>query len=430
LFLPDENALSEIGRDGRRSLRRAFASDERGAVVMILAMALPLLFGALAAAVDYSAVISRKTQLQSAADGAALTAARELAVSTPDHAVIEVAKSAARGALNTGNGQPVIESRILSSRTEVEVSIRESVPFATGHILGRPKADVAVKAVAKLATGKRRLCMIGLEPTLDAIRLEMQAKITAEKCDVNSDSTSIEGIKAYNESMMAAERICSAGGYKAMRSTNFTPTPITDCPKTGDPLANRAAPSVGACDYTNKIVSSWETLRPGVYCGGLKVATNGFATLEPGIYVMENGRLELDHYSGIMGQNVGFYFRGDAAVLDLDPDTYVNLTAPKTGPLAGILFFEDRNAPLARKFRITSNYARQLLGTIYLPRGMLYIGSNKPVADQSAYTVVVARQIRLDAGPNLVLNSNYHSTDIPVPEGVGPIGTNNVTLAQ
>ena len=53
---------------------------------------------------------------------------------------------------------------------------------------------------------------------------------------------------------------------------------------------------------------------------------------------------------------------------------------------------------------------------------MLYVGSNKPVADQSAYTVVAARQIRVDAGPNLVLNSNYGATDIPVPTGVGPTG--------
>jgi hypothetical protein len=289
---------------------------------------------------------------------------------------------------------------------------------------------VDVKAVAKLATGKRRLCMIGLEPTVDAIRLEQQARITAEQCDVNSDSTSVEGIKAYNDSVLKAERICSAGGYKASRSSNFAPTPNTDCPKTGDPLAGRAAPSVGPCNYTNKIVSSQETLQPGVYCGGLKVAYGGLANLTPGIYIMENGKLQLDRYSGIMGQNVGFYFRGDTSVLDFDWETYVSLTAPKTGALAGILFFEDRGAPIARKFRIASNYARQLLGTIYLPRGMLYVGSNKPVADQSAYTVVVARQVRMDAGPNLVLNSNYGGTDIPVPEGVGPIGTNNVTLSQ
>ena len=45
----------------------------------------------------------------------------------------------------------------------------------------------------------------------------------------------------------------------------------------------------------------------------------------------------------------------------------------------------------------------------------------KPVADQSAYTVIVAQLINLYEGPNLVLNANYEPTSVPVPKGVGPV---------
>jgi hypothetical protein len=300
------------------------------------------------------------------------------------------------------------------------VTIGETIPFMMGNYLGWPKADVSVRAVARLSRGTRRLCVVGLETRVEAIRLEMQAKITAEGCDVQSDSKGVMGITAFNDAVLKALRVCSAGGYRASKSSNFDPVPVTDCPQIGDPLAGRAAPAVGGCTYTNKVVTSSETLNPGVYCGGLKLGTGGIANLTPGTYVMENGRLELDRYSAIYGENVGFYFRGQSSVLDIDPETFVSLTAPKAGAMAGILFFEDRNASTGRTFRIASNYARKLLGTIYLPRGVLYIGSNKPVADQSAYTVVVANQIRMDAGPNLVLNTNYGGTDIPVPDGVGP----------
>ena len=44
------------------------------------------------------------------------------------------------------------------------------------------------------------------------------------------------------------------------------------------------------------------------------------------------------------------------------------------------------------------------------------------IADQSAFTVVVARKVQLKDGPNLVLNSNYAGTSVPVPQGVGPTG--------
>ncbi len=43
-----------------------------------------------------------------------------------------------------------------------------------------------------------------------------------------------------------------------------------------------------------------------------------------------------------------------------------------------------------RIYRIISNNARTMLGTIYLPSGRVVIDADKPVADQSAYTVLVA----------------------------------------
>ena len=97
--------------------------------------------------------------------------------------------------------------------------------------------------------------------------------------------------------------------------------------------------------------------------------------------------------------------------------------------MAGLLFFEDRKLPKSQLHQILSNNAQTLLGTIYLPQGRLFIGSSAPVASNSAYTVVVSRTIELSAGPTLVLNSNYSSTDVPVPPGVGP-RNNRVTLTQ
>ena len=41
-----------------------------------------------------------------------------------------------------------------------------------------------------------------------------------------------------------------------------------------------------------------------------------------------------------------------------------------------------------------------------------------PIADRSAYTAIVARMMTLYGGPNLVLNTNYDITDVPVPDGI------------
>jgi Flp pilus assembly protein TadG len=53
--------------------------------------------------------------------------------------------------------------------------------------------------------------------------------------------------------------------------------------------------------------------------------------------------------------------------------------------------------------------------------------SSNAVADQSAYTVIV-RRVQLKQAPNLVLNANYHQTDVPLPEGLK--GRGGVRLIQ
>ncbi len=88
--------------------------------------------------------------------------------------------------------------------------------------------------------------------------------------------------------------------------------------------------------------------------------------------------------------------------------------------MAGILIAEDRRNPVGNAFEIYSNNARNLLGTIYLPQGRLHVAANNPVSDQAAYTIIVARRFTLSEGPTMVLNTNYGATDIPVPQGVGP----------
>jgi hypothetical protein len=198
------------------------------------------------------------------------------------------------------------------------------------------------------------------------------------------------------------------------------------------------------------VVSSVSTLYPGVYCGGLTIKGGAQVTLTPGNYIMNNGPLLVQDTSSLIGQSAGIYFTGDKGGLRFDPGTTISLTAPKDGVLAGFIFFEDRNvsqpvppppgplgllsppppgSPPMRTYQISSNNAQQFLGTFYLPAGRLIIDASRPVAAQSAYTVVVTRQIDIVNGPNLVLNSDYASTDVPVPEGVGN-ATQKARLAQ
>ena len=139
--------------------------------------------------------------------------------------------------------------------------------------------------------------------------------------------------------------------------------------------------------------------------------------------MIKDGDFLVTDFASFTGTNVGFYLTGSDPRLRFERAATVSLTAPKTGPLAGILVFEDRSVSHIVKHEISADNANTLLGTFYIPRGQLDISANRPVADKSAYTIVVADRFTLAAGPTMVLNTDYNSTDVPVPEGVGPNGT-------
>jgi hypothetical protein len=172
------------------------------------------------------------------------------------------------------------------------------------------------------------------------------------------------------------------------------------------------------------------TLDPGVYCGGINVTLGGDVTLNPGTYVMNNGTLTVETGGKLQGENVGFYLTGLLSTIQFGPSSTISLTAPKTGDMAGMLFFEDRDVLFTFPHSIASNDARNLVGTIYLPGNTLAINSTDPIADQSDYTVIIAKKFEMKDGPELVLNTDYENSPIPVPEGVGNKARPQVRLVE
>jgi hypothetical protein len=251
--------------------------------------------------------------------------------------------------------------------------------------------------------------------------MNKSARLTAIRCSVFSNSKDKAGIVVADSALIDAETVCSAGGIDG--KGNFARPPTTDCPPIADPLANRSPPDVGACQFNKmEIKKDSKTLNPGVYCGGLKVTGGATVRLSPGIYIIQGGKLVVDQGASLEGDDVGLYLSGKDSSLEFGYQSTISLAAPKSGPMAGILIFDDRSGK-TDKHRIYSDNARKLLGTIYMPNGQLYIDTKRPIADRSAYTVVVARTVEIFDGPDLTLNSDYDATDVPVPKGVGPIGS-------
>lgn len=446
------------------TLVHQFKENQSGGVLVLVALMAPVLFGLSAAAMEYASLVKRRVELQRAVDTASITGVNQFKLANTDDAeavrmAIATATAQAKTSTSQGNSNQVA-AEIFGKHEGVRVTLTETVPLSFGKLLQMPSVTIAVNSTAKLS-GTTRLCLLTLETKADkAFSVEKNARIAAPDCTIYSNSISAAGINGADGAVATALTTCSAGGYKSSNAS-FQPLPATGCPTLKDPLAERALPPVGSCislsssvnanaaDTTKsvKITKGIYTLNPGTYCNGLEITDGALVTLRPGVYVIKDGPLVVRKKASMAGTNVGFFFTGNKGGLLFDKDSTISLTAPKDGDMASLLFFEERavanpapppepdgvlgvvsntlppppaGAPPVRQYRIISDNARVLLGTIYLPAGRLIIDASKPIADQSAYTVIVARLVNLYEGPNLVLNARYGASDIPVPKGVGP----------
>ncbi|MEM7299828.1 MAG: pilus assembly protein TadG-related protein [Pseudomonadota bacterium] len=425
-------------------------NDKRGGIALYAGLTLPVAALAAGIAVDYSGISSARSNVQEAADAAAVAAAREMVLSNTSTSTI---KSVASHyvianldmAANSIVGTPNIKTNVDKQSGSLTVKITAVRKNFFGNFLQPAQSTIKAEASAQALGNAGGLCLLSLETWLPkALNLEDNAKIRADKCGVYSNSRHRSGIYMKKNSSISAGLICSAGGAVRERGF-FSPQPTTDCPVMQDPLAVRPKVNVNACDYQNTVIhNKVTTLNPGVYCGGLTISGNSNVNLRPGVYVMSSGPLDVLDSAKLQGKYAGFYLEGAGSNISFEPDTTISLVAPKSGPLAGLLFYQtpDKPASSGKKgikgiisalkdmvFRIKSNNAHTLLGTIYIPRGLLIIDANGSIAQNSAYTVIIARMFKLHEGPTLVLNSDYSATDVPLPGGLrGNMG--KITLSK
>ena len=422
---------------GLARLIHRFAGACFGGIGVSFALSLPALLVVMGAASDYAIMTKLRAELQEAADAAAMAGAREIPLANADHKQIENAARLFAIYRLTGDAGATaealeaahitVDAKVADDFSAVDVTIKETWSPFFAHLVSSKVTPIQVTAAARFV-GRTNICVLGTATSGTAVLLDKNSRLTGNNCGVFSNSTGSAGLRINTGAVVKATMICSAGGVDKNGAT-ADPMPLTDCPAVGDPLASRPPPGFGGCDYTSLVLTDESrTIDPGVYCGGLKIGGSSSVKLNPGVYIIKNGPLHVSGSASLEGDGVGFYITGSAGATNFGSNTRIALSAPTSGPMAGLLIFEDRALVSSLKHRISSDDARKLIGTIYLPVGDLIIDAKEPVADQSAYTAIITHGLELNSGPNLVLNSDYDATDVPVPAGIA--GSSQVILSN
>jgi hypothetical protein len=123
---------------------------------------------------------------------------------------------------------------------------------------------------------------------------------------------------------------------------------------------------------------------PGIY-QSISASGSASLTLNPGVYLIEGGGFTVTVNAGLSGTGVTFYntsstypsSTGSYGGITLSGNGTFSLTAPTSGPYAGVVIFQP--SANTRALSLSGNAAQGLGGTVYAPAALVSLSVNATV---------------------------------------------------
>jgi len=252
-----------------------------------------------------------------------------------------------------------------------------------------------------------------LSPTITGLSINGKNTSLSAACGIVVDSSAAGALSAGSGSVFG-NSVTVTGTITGYCTSNDPAGCRSGIPPQPDPLATRAGPSFSnSCNFVDKKINGGTvSLSPGVYCNGIAITSGAVVTFQPGTYILMGGGLTAGGNSTIQGDGVTFYDTAQGnytyGPVSLAGGTLGFLSAPTSGPMEGMLFFQDRTIPANSSQSnnvIAGGSGLYLEGIFYFPTTNLNFTGGGGLAVN--YTIFVASTITV--GGNSTLSANYSS---------------------
>ena len=416
-----------------RVLLRRWSLCVSGHITMFAALSLIPLGLSVGAAVDYLRMSRAKTQLQSIADSAALSAAsasrlagspvqqrrkREvIAQSYISNAIAESAEVWVTGAPSVLIDESNVKVRMAARVPASFMNLANAIPGMTSK-----NRDMAVEVQSTVHYMSRYICLLALNPSAsEALSVKGTVNLTAPDCVIQANSSSNSALYANGGARVEAFSICAVGNSAG---SGFNPTPDNSCLSAPDPYSKVFATDYAAT-YDAAVVrsttsfvpsNSMEVLRPGIYTGGIRVASGRGVELAPGVYFIKDGELEIRAGGTVAGTGVSIIFVGNSnAVLNVQGGGSFTIKAPASGVFAGIAVASHPSVVPSKSNRITGGGTIEMEGVVYFPTQTLAIGGNGKIGVGTKQFSMVADKFAIDGTGQLdiIQSADYSAAGLP-----------------
>jgi Flp pilus assembly protein TadG len=401
--------------DMRDVNRQSSFRGQRGSIMLLTTLAITVLMGIVGLAIDGGALYHHRRIMQTAADAGALAGGSEIKRGQTSRVQASALAATATNRFTNGSSgvsvtvnHPPSSGFYAGNAQFVEVLITQPSPTYFMRVFGWNTVPVPARAVAGVGANGRN-CVYVLEPSQpSALQAASNASMDAD-CGIIVNSNHHNAMTASSSATVEATSVSIAGGYQ-LNGGSITPTPDVGVPPEPDPLAYLQPPSYGGCTVNNFHENGGtHTLSPGVYCRGI-TANGAHLTLLPGLYVIQGGGIDLQATAVLEGDGVTIYLTEGAGMpfgpLSFQSDSQVRLTAPTTGPYAGILFYQDPNAGNSNTtHHMESSTNSYYEGALYFPTHQIQLHSNSTV--DADYTLIVANMVSFTSSASFDIRSDY-----------------------
>jgi hypothetical protein len=425
---------------------RNLIRKEDGQAVVLTALSLSTLMGVMALAIDVGNIQYRETQLQTAADAAAIAAGLELG-NCSDSACSNMQTAAEQALIEDGITSSTVTPQVnvcTASGTQslgmiinvgpcllgtsdpnhlnahmAEVALTLPQPTIFGRLFGVPTMNLVARAEAgdayiNTSGGGNCIWTNGLyfnssNGTFNLTGCGIYDNGTLQTD--NGDSVTSTSTFLYYGSW--SPNNCNSSCTWTLGDSETQPTHTTTAQS--DPLASLTAPSQPAASSTasDTTPNSGTTLQPGYYSSGINLNSNVSVNLAPGLYYM-NGSINVDSGATLTctgctgGQGVTLYFVNGS--FQPNSSATVTLSAPTTDPtnnaVANMVIWQSSSNSSGMDMDASTTVT--LNGIIYLPDATLTFnsGSGTTVNANATSTAIDANQIWVDSGITVNVNGS------------------------
>ena len=418
--------------------------DDSGAVAIASAIVISLVIFVVAAlAIDMGYARSERRAAQNAADAAALAGGNVLFAADPQTPDYAAATSAAQNYAQQNFGTPSSSwagcndpsplpvpaagtSCISFELTPTVARVRVVIPEKTlqtgfANAIGVESIDVGAMARATLLrqrVSECGLCVIGRD-TLHNIQ---NGDVTVSGADIHFNGN----VSVSSQGLVATDGDITVEGTASGSMSNYDPNPETGVDPAADPLEDWPnAPNMSGLSVKTDPCGPGSTHGPGIY--GSRNLRNMVCTLQPGVYVVVGTWDMAGNATTLLtGAGVTLYFAcgttsspracdpgEEGGTLDNSGQGTIAITAPTTGPYAGMAIWYDRHN--SATLRMTGNGASGYTGTIYAPSALLLMNGNG--CTNTIQALIVIERLEFNGNPSC-LTSNYTAgVNVTIPPG-------------